>query len=902
MGKQCFPDTYSVPVRIVAQRPTTNPRYRHFTQTHFTAGDEEQFDQHYRRVDLRPVRSIPGTERTLWSQYCLDPEAVRNTFEYIFFKFKKGMLIQIRDGQLINFLPFSNAFFVNEWSHRLRVPVELLPSKTVLPTHAWYANNGLFRYESPCNETDTGTCQMKNMFEALCQKYGSALPDLDLFVNRRDFPLLKTDGTEPYHHLYDSESHPLVSKAFATYAPILSSCTADGFADLPIPTMDDWTRVQYKNGLHFASSKRTMATVSDDFLTPWSKKRELAVFRGSNTGMGLDPDTNPRLKLVVQFQAHPRCNVGLTSWNTRPRKIMGNPAVQVPQTHWVKLSNSLSLEEQSMYKYIIHVEGHVQAYRLSVELAMRSVILLVQSRYRLWYESALVPWVHYVPVAADLSDLDERIQWCLDHDAECQQIATQARAFYDQYLSYDGCLNYLKGVVDQIAEQCGYATTLRARLPLSKLEHTYVQYLDTKPVLFPRQMLFKNVNTTVQLVVDQLGQPYVYKQSTRRTARYDHEFFVGRCALNPLTQRIPNFVYTYALTSSKGLYLEYAPGMTLFEYIRDPTFRLNDWYFSMLQTVLAIGVAQRACFFTHHDLCPWNIVMSTSPREQIFDYLLAPDKVIRVYTNWFPVILDYDKSHVVVELQSFSHFFGYHSYQDILCLLVSCLYNITKYQKLRPEEEHQLLVLFTESLCDPVYCPREQIQSYADMVQFLREAHRYAHISFAPKGALSERSVVDVTHLLMGLHRPTFTQRCEVVEGVQYRFLRGVRPDRIQETFAGIERELHPLLALAWKQTFWPFIPDAEDDGEDRPTLDIPRVYFPQLGEWNADSILALSPRYLDHLNLLVDLLCDNGPYRLRAEERLALYPYVQNESIIRTNILAYSKHLTKIKLTRNIL
>jgi hypothetical protein len=750
---------------------------------------------------------------------------------------------------------------------------------------------------------------MKNMFESLCQQYGTSLPDMDLFVNRRDFPLLKTDRTEPYNHLYDSDAHPLVSKMFDAYAPVLSSCTADGFADIPIPTMDDWTRVQFKHGIHFASSKRAMATTSDDFVTPWNKKRELAVFRGSNTGMGIDPDTNPRLKLVVEFQSHPRCNVGLTSWNTRPRKVSGNPAVQVPQTHWVKLSNSLTLEEQSNFKYIIHVEGHVQAYRLSIELAMRSVILLVQSRYRLWYEPLLQPWVHYVPVAADLSDLDERIQWCLEHDAECQLIATQARQFYEQYLTREGCLAYLKTVLEQLSHRCGQATTLRARLPLSKLEQTYVQYLDTQPVLFPRQTLFKNVNTTVQLVVDQLGQPYVYKQSLRRNARYDHEFFVGRHALNPLTQRIPNFVYTYALTRSKGLYLEYVPGNTLFDYIRSKTFQLNDWYFHMLQTVLAIGVAQRACFFTHHDLCPWNIVLSTSPREQILDYLVSSDFIVRVYTQCFPVIIDYDKSHMVVELQSFSHFFGYQPYQDVLCLLVSCLYNITKYQSLRPEEEHQLLVLFTETLCDPVYCPRDRIRSYSDMVHFLHEAHRYAHISFFPKGDLVHRSVAEVAHLLMGLHRPTFTQRCERVPGVQYRFLRGVRPDRIQETFQTMETGyssdcsgLHPLLVLAWKQMFWTFIPDAEDDGEERPTVTIPRIYLPTLETWANDSILSISPRYLDELNCLMDLFCDDGPYRLRSDERLALYAYIQNESMIRANILAYSKHLTKIKLTRNIL
>ena len=45
-------------------------------------------------------------------------------------------------------------------------------------------------------------------------------------------------------------------------------------------------------------------------------------------------------------------------------------------------------------------------------------------------------------VNKDLSNLEERINWCIDHEEECAQIAKNALEFYKKYLSslYFQCL------------------------------------------------------------------------------------------------------------------------------------------------------------------------------------------------------------------------------------------------------------------------------------------------------------------------------------------------------------------------------------------------------------------------------------------------------------------------------
>lgn len=903
---QSFPDTYSVPVRIVAKRANTNYRYRHFTQTHVTAGDEEQFEQYRSKTVCNPSRDLNVcSDLPIWSHFAIHNQSIQSTFKYIFYKFKKGIFIQIRNGKVINFLPFSNVFYVNEWSDRINVPPLLQQQSDVLPVSQWYANNGLFRYESPCNETDTGACQMKHMFEQVCQHYH--IPDLDFFVNRRDFPLMKQDHTEPYHHIWDSETHPLVSHHYDSYAPILSSCSRDGFADIPIPTMDDWTRVCFKENVHFASTKRVIAT-TDVFTTPWNKKRERAVFRGSSTGIGYNAETNPRIRLCEQFQNHPYCDVGITAWNTRYRKYTGDSLLKTPESS-LSLSGSLTLKEQSTYKYIIHVEGHVQAYRLSIELAMRSVILLVESKYKLWYQDRLVPWVHYVPVQSDLSDLDKRIQWCLSHDEECKQIAEQARSFYDTWLSKQACLEYLKNVLHKISYQCVRKQVVR-REPMTQ-RHVQIHYLRkmTKGSYAPkgivlddkirqqsamrRKTYFQNNNTTVVVYEDCFAH-----KTSKHSYKFDHEQFIGVFCINRVLRCIPNFIYTIPTQrSSQGMYLEFIPGNTLFDYIKSGQFNLNEWMFYMIQVLLSISVGQRMCLFTHHDLCPWNIILKPCDTEQVIDYLVDLKHIYRVYTTCIPVIIDYDKSHAVYDLQSFKHFFGFQPYQDALCLLVSSIYNIIRYQRLDANSQKTLLLLFNQSIRDPIYCP--SVQTFEDMRSFLNEAHKYSHITFSNKGHLAQQTPMSLIQTLVNHYRPGYSSQSKA------RFLNTVeKTPRVIHTNRHVWiirsipdlKHIHPILQLYPKQLMDP-LPDEEPDREPFPVHQLALPTFQR-----SQTVPIYPSKYLEFLNILCELVCYGGAHQLLDEERSVLIPQLQNYLNTYPEINLFAEVLINFKLSRNIL
>lgn len=135
------------------------------------------------------------------------------------------------------------------------------------------------------------------------------------------------------------------------------------------------------------------------------------------------------------------------------RKLLLELGSQAPAIADVSFSCSTSKKEQLGYKYLIDVDGEVNAWSgLFWKLYSRSVVFKVESHYEQWYYGDLVPWVHYIPVKGDLSDLYRRFEWAFQHDEECRCIAENGRAFAT-------CLNY-DNAVDSFMAGAASATLI----------------------------------------------------------------------------------------------------------------------------------------------------------------------------------------------------------------------------------------------------------------------------------------------------------------------------------------------------------------------------------------------------------------------------------------------------------
>jgi predicted component of type VI protein secretion system len=112
--------------------------------------------------------------------------------------------------------------------------------------------------------------------------------------------------------------------------------------------------------------------------------------------------------------------------------------------------------EQSKYKYLVYVDGHCAACRYGFMMRLGSVILKVEPRQvadRMWYFPLLKPYHDHVPVKPDLSDLEEKIKWCREHDDKCRQIGENAKQFYAKYVGTSALLDYVEMACKNIAKR-----------------------------------------------------------------------------------------------------------------------------------------------------------------------------------------------------------------------------------------------------------------------------------------------------------------------------------------------------------------------------------------------------------------------------------------------------------------
>jgi hypothetical protein len=98
----------------------------------------------------------------------------------------------------------------------------------------------------------------------------------------------------------------------------------------------------------------------------------------------------------------------------------------------------MNMEDQLKYKYIFDVDGHSNTWCATVwKLYSGSVLIKTNSIWKQWYYDDLKPWVHYVPVENDFSDINQKIQWCIDNDDECYQITKRAKQFVKEKLNWE---------------------------------------------------------------------------------------------------------------------------------------------------------------------------------------------------------------------------------------------------------------------------------------------------------------------------------------------------------------------------------------------------------------------------------------------------------------------------------
>jgi hypothetical protein len=88
----------------------------------------------------------------------------------------------------------------------------------------------------------------------------------------------------------------------------------------------------------------------------------------------------------------------------------------------------------SKYQFALHVDGNASAAGFFEKMALGCCVLRTESKFDQWFEPRVQPWVHYVPVALDGRDLEEKATFLFHNPDLSEKIA---RCGFDFAVSAD---------------------------------------------------------------------------------------------------------------------------------------------------------------------------------------------------------------------------------------------------------------------------------------------------------------------------------------------------------------------------------------------------------------------------------------------------------------------------------
>lgn len=173
---------------------------------------------------------------------------------------------------------------------------------------------------------------------------------------------------------------------------------------------------------------------------PWYSKNDLLFFRGGDSGVfDLSKWSEyPRARLVSMSLQYPELI------NARFALDLHNKSMLEMAKREGYIGDYVSMMDHAKYKYLMDIDGNCAATpRHPIFMFSNSVILKNTTNSILWFYRPLKPYIHFIPVAEDLSDLLIKLDWAKSHQEECQQIASNARAFANKHLTQEACYVYL---------------------------------------------------------------------------------------------------------------------------------------------------------------------------------------------------------------------------------------------------------------------------------------------------------------------------------------------------------------------------------------------------------------------------------------------------------------------------
>ncbi|KAK7893413.1 hypothetical protein WMY93_022565 [Mugilogobius chulae] len=251
------------------------------------------------------------------------------------------------------------------------------------------------------------------------------LPDLEMVVNVRDYPQVP-NWVQPI-------------------LPVFSFSKTNDYQDIMYPAWTFWEGGPavwpiYPTGLGRWDLMR------DDLKNsaaqwPWEKKEPRGFFRGSRTSPERDPLILLSRELPELVDAEYTKN---QAWKSEKGHFGKPPAKEIP------------LVDHCKYKYLFNFRGVAASFRFKHLFLCGSLVFHVGDEWQEFFYPQLKPWVHFIPVKQDLSDVKELLQFAKENDAIAQDIASRGRQFILDHLKMEDISCYWEKLLSQYSKLLKY--------------------------------------------------------------------------------------------------------------------------------------------------------------------------------------------------------------------------------------------------------------------------------------------------------------------------------------------------------------------------------------------------------------------------------------------------------------
>uniref|UniRef100_A0AAY4E702 Glycosyl transferase CAP10 domain-containing protein n=1 Tax=Denticeps clupeoides TaxID=299321 RepID=A0AAY4E702_9TELE len=278
-----------------------------------------------------------------------------------------------------------------------------------LGTHYQIINHKLYREQS---------C----MFPARCSgvehfilEIIDRLPDVEMVINVRDYPQVP-GWVQPV-------------------LPVLSFSKTPDYRDIMYPAWTFWEGGPavwpiYPTGLGRWDLMR------DDLQKsaaqwPWKRKSSKGFFRGSRTSAERDP-------LILLSRQEPDLVDAQYTKNQAWR------------------SEKVRIFRHLQYRYLFNFRGVAASFRLKHLFMCGSLVFHVGDEWVEFFYPKLRPWVHYIPVKQDLSDVRELLQFVKENDVAAESIAKRGQDFILDHLRMEDVSCYWEKLLTDFSQQLKY--------------------------------------------------------------------------------------------------------------------------------------------------------------------------------------------------------------------------------------------------------------------------------------------------------------------------------------------------------------------------------------------------------------------------------------------------------------